>query len=211
MWFKSSDYKTSRFIVHIHSLLYTFTCALNFLYDQLSGRGGGGGGYSNGTSRGSSGGYGSGAPRGGGGGYGGGGYGGAGGYGGGGGYGGERDKSSMAGAKLRNVEWSTAKLSPIVKNLYHEHAAVSRRSQAEVDMFITENEVILEGTSIPRPIFHFNESTFPGKEAFEKFFNKILSFYFKVNMCYYCYTKMHDKIDRAKKCGNTPNQSKNKK
>ncbi|KAI1713076.1 DEAD/DEAH box helicase domain-containing protein [Ditylenchus destructor] len=80
--------------------------------------------------------------------------------GGGGGYSNGTSRGS-SGAKLRNVEWSTAKLSPIVKNLYHEHAAVSRRSQAEVDMFITENEVILEGTSIPRPIFHFNESTFP--------------------------------------------------
>lgn len=53
-------------------------------------------------------------------------------------------------------------LSKIQKNLYHEHDSVTRRSQAEIDHFISENEVTLHGENIPRPIFEFSESTFPG-------------------------------------------------
>uniref|UniRef100_A0A183CG26 RNA helicase n=1 Tax=Globodera pallida TaxID=36090 RepID=A0A183CG26_GLOPA len=47
------------------------------------------------------------------------------------------------------------------KNLYHEHASISRRSQADIDLWLTENECTLQGTAIPRSIFFFNESGFP--------------------------------------------------
>ncbi|KAI1712661.1 DEAD/DEAH box helicase domain-containing protein [Ditylenchus destructor] len=47
------------------------------------------------------------------------------------------------------------------KDCYKEHASVSGRDQAEIDKYVTENEVLLRGTLIPRPIFHFTESTFP--------------------------------------------------
>jgi hypothetical protein len=51
----------------------------------------------------------------------------------------------------------------IVKNLYHEHAAISRREQAEIHQWLSENECTLQGNNIPRPIFEFSESTFPRK------------------------------------------------
>ncbi|KAL3082856.1 hypothetical protein niasHS_010658 [Heterodera schachtii] len=149
------------------------------------GRGASGGGYG---PRGGSGGYGGGggAPRGGygagGGGFGPppsgygapepyyGGYGapppfgsGGGGYGGGGRGGGGPGGRRLddAGSKLRPVDWARQNLNPIKKSLYHEHASISRRNQAEIDMWLTENECTLQGTNIPRPIFHFNESGFP--------------------------------------------------
>uniref|UniRef100_A0A914HGX1 RNA helicase n=1 Tax=Globodera rostochiensis TaxID=31243 RepID=A0A914HGX1_GLORO len=135
-------------------------------------RGGGGGGYGGGSRGGYAsggggfgppppgygapdayyGGYGAPPPFGGGGGYGGGGRGG-------GGPGGRR--LDDAGSKLRAVDWARQNLSPIKKNLYHEHASISRRSQADIDLWLTENEVTLQGSAIPRSIFFFNESGFP--------------------------------------------------
>ncbi|KAI1704267.1 ATP-dependent RNA helicase dbp2 [Ditylenchus destructor] len=72
------------------------------------------------------------------------------------------DKFSKAGSKLRPVDWKNMKLVELKKDCYKEHASVSGRDQSEIDKFITENEVLLRGTRIPRPIFHFIESTFPG-------------------------------------------------
>ena len=130
---------------------------------------GGGGGYRGGGA--SRGGYGGGRGRAPSTAYAGGGYGsagGAGGYGGGygggasggGGYGAAKS-TGMAGGKLRQVDWKRMNMPPIQKNFYREHAAVGRRSQAEIDQYITENEVTLQGENIPRPIFEFNESSYP--------------------------------------------------
>ena len=68
-----------------------------------------------------------------------------------------------AGGKLRPVDWSQTKLSPVKKQLYHEHAAIMRRSQAEIDQYLTQNECNLQGNNIPRPIFEFHESGYPRK------------------------------------------------
>ncbi|CAI5450038.1 unnamed protein product [Caenorhabditis angaria] len=131
--------------------------------------GGRGGGYGGGGG----GGYGGGSRGGfGGGGYGGGGYGGGGGgYGGGrgGGFGGGRGggrgggSSGSAGGKLRTIDWSRENLVPIQKDFYHENAAVSRRDQYEIDQWIASNQVTLEGSGIPRPVFEFNEAPYPGQ------------------------------------------------
>lgn len=67
-----------------------------------------------------------------------------------------------AGAKLRAIDWARQNLTPIRKNLYHEHAAIGRREQGEIDAWLTENECTLYGINIPRPIFYFAESGFPG-------------------------------------------------
>uniref|UniRef100_A0A1I7Z6T9 RNA helicase n=1 Tax=Steinernema glaseri TaxID=37863 RepID=A0A1I7Z6T9_9BILA len=112
---------------------------------------------------GSRGGYGSGGY--GGGGYGGGGYGGGGGsYGGGsrgfgGGRGGGRD--SGMGNNLQPVDWSRENLAPIVKSFYVEQKVVTDRDQFDLDKWITDNQVTLEGRDIPRPVFEFNEAGFP--------------------------------------------------
>lgn len=67
------------------------------------------------------------------------------------------------GAKLCPVDFDKIKSLPSInKNLYHEHASVQRRSQSEIDQYLTENEVTLDGENIPRPIIEFKESTYPG-------------------------------------------------
>lgn len=62
-----------------------------------------------------------------------------------------------------------------MKNVYHEHASVARRSQGEVDQWITDNEVTLIGQNIPRPIIEFRESTFPGNSLLSEFSHNISS------------------------------------
>lgn len=69
----------------------------------------------------------------------------------------------MVGGKLQAVDFNKIKnLPPIKKNLYHEHTAVGRRSQSEIDKYLAENEVTLEGENIPRAILEFKESSYPG-------------------------------------------------
>lgn len=96
--------------------------------------------------------------RGGGGGFGGNSYGGGRGGGGGGFGGGNR---GTAGGNLRSIDWGRENLRPFQKNFYHEHAAVSRRDQYEIDAWYQENQVTLEGNDIPRPVFEFTEGNFP--------------------------------------------------
>jgi ATP-dependent RNA helicase DDX5/DBP2 len=113
--------------------------------EQYSNRGG----YNN---------YGNGGAYNGGGGYGkrqdGGGYGG-GGYGGGGG--GRDGFNGGAGSRLKTVDFKRQNLMPIQKDFYKEHSTVTRRSQMEIDQWITENQVALTGIDVPRPVFEFNE------------------------------------------------------
>lgn len=66
------------------------------------------------------------------------------------------------GSKLRVPDYKNLNVAKTMKNFYGEHAAVSRRNQSEIDQFITGNEITLQGQNIPRPVFEFNESTFPG-------------------------------------------------
>ncbi|EYC14005.1 hypothetical protein Y032_0042g659 [Ancylostoma ceylanicum] len=98
--------------------------------------------------------------------YGGGGYGGGGrGFGGGGGGrgGGGGGGGGNPGGRLRDIDWSKENLKPIQKNFYHEHAAVARRDQYMIDQWIAENQVTLDGRGIPRPVFEFNEASFPNE------------------------------------------------
>lgn len=99
-------------------------------------------------------------------------YGYGGGYGAHGGYGASRGgreggpgvkfKNDTMGSKLRPVDPRKFQMKPAVKLTYHEHAAVTRRDQAEVDLWIAENNVTLDGQGIPRPVFEFNEASFAG-------------------------------------------------
>ena len=109
--------------------------------------GGGGGGYG-----GSSGGYG-----GGGGGYGGGGGGGGGGYGGMGG----GDKMGNLGASLQQLDWQNTQLVPFQKDFYVENPVVAARSVEEIERFRREHEMTLSGSNLPRPVYSFEEASFP--------------------------------------------------
>uniref|UniRef100_A0A0M3INT8 RNA helicase n=1 Tax=Ascaris lumbricoides TaxID=6252 RepID=A0A0M3INT8_ASCLU len=70
-----------------------------------------------------------------------------------------RGGGGSAGGSLRSIDWSRENLRPFQKNFYREHAAVSRRSQ--VDAWYQQNQVVVEGKSIPRPVFEFTEANFP--------------------------------------------------
>lgn len=106
------------------------------------------------------------AGHGGAGGYGGGSYGGGpGGYGGGpggfsgGGFGGG---SGGLGAGLRAItSWDMSSLPVFEKNFYHEHPNVTKRTDEEVQKWRQENEVIVSGTGVPKPVLTFEESPFP--------------------------------------------------
>lgn len=65
--------------------------------------------------------------------------------------------------KLQKVDFSKANLKPLQKDFYKEHASVSRRGQGEVDAWLAENNVTLDGEDIPRPVFEFVEGSLPGK------------------------------------------------
>ncbi len=104
------------------------TICVIFLFSGFGGGGygGGGGGRFGGQSNGYGGGGRGGGGFGGGRGFGGGGFGG--GWGGGGG-GGRKFGDQDAGAKLRKPRWDQMRLTPFEKNLYKEHAAVTRRDE----------------------------------------------------------------------------------
>lgn len=110
-----------------------------------------------------------GSRNGGGGGYGrggnwsGGGYGGGGGGGfGGGGGGGFRDKNSSAGSRLRRPNWSSMSLPPVNLHYgYQEPPSVANRPKEVIQSFFEEHSVTVEGHDVPRPVFDFDEATFP--------------------------------------------------
>ncbi|TKR60272.1 hypothetical protein L596_027546 [Steinernema carpocapsae] len=104
--------------------------------------------------------------------YGGGSYGGGRGGGfGGGSYGGGRGGGGRGapsgrdgmGKGLREVDWSKEQLEPLRKNFYSEDSKVAARDQFEIDEYLSSNQVTLEGRDIPRPVFEFNEASFPQK------------------------------------------------
>lgn len=78
---------------------------------------------------------------------------------------GRQNKFNLLG-RIRNINWEALNLPPVEKDFYKEHEIVGQRSQSEIDQYITENEITLKGENIPRPIFEFNESTFPGINFF---------------------------------------------
>ena len=146
-------------------LLPVFFCSS---YNSAPSYGGGGGGSSYGGGGGSSYGGGGSSSYGGGGGGGrsfgggGGGYGGGGGGGfGGGGFGGGGRGGGALGASLHEIRWDMNTLSAFEKNFYHEHPAISARSNQEVDDWRRRQEITVFGANIPRPVTTFEESPFP--------------------------------------------------
>ncbi|CAD5231202.1 unnamed protein product [Bursaphelenchus xylophilus] len=64
------------------------------------------------------------------------------------------------GGNLRDVSYNTQELAPIQKNFYRENPRVTERSADELQRWIEENQVTLSGSSIPRPVFNFDEAGF---------------------------------------------------
>lgn len=57
---------------------------------------------------------------------------------------------------------NSAPLLPISKDNYKPVASVKTRAQSEVDRWMADNDVTVNGDSVPCPVFEFEESTFPG-------------------------------------------------
>lgn len=105
------------------------------------------------------GGYGGGA-------YGGGGGGGSygGGFGGGGGQFGGGQGRDLDSIQLRKEDFRG--LPPFEKNFYHEHPAVTARSDVEIAAYRDKREIHIEGHDVPKPVTTFEEASFPGKLCF---------------------------------------------
>ncbi|VDM36855.1 unnamed protein product [Toxocara canis] len=70
-------------------------------------------------------------------------------------------RDQMAGRGLREIDWRSQDLKQIEKNFYHELPVVTQRSQFEVDRWMQENQVTVQGRDVPRPVFEFSETGFP--------------------------------------------------
>ena len=85
------------------------------------------------------------------------------------GYGGSRGGASAMnqtlGARLTAIDWSdTANLNALVhfeRDFYHEHAAVTARTEQEVQAFRREMDISVSGHQVPRPCQTFDEAGFP--------------------------------------------------
>jgi hypothetical protein len=66
-----------------------------------------------------------------------------------------------AGFNLKPVDFKSTQLPSLTKNIYNESPIVSERPQSEINEWLNANEVTLIGENIPRPVFEFNESSFP--------------------------------------------------
>jgi hypothetical protein len=75
------------------------------------------------------------------------------------------DPMSQAGSRLQAVDWGRVNAPPIVKEIYNEHPQVTGRPVEEITQWLKKNQLMLHGDNIPRPVFEFDETTFPGKSA----------------------------------------------
>ncbi|KAI1695420.1 DEAD/DEAH box helicase domain-containing protein [Ditylenchus destructor] len=75
------------------------------------------------------------------------------------GYGMGRDFNELGG-RIEPVNWGQTRLQELKKNIYRENDAVKNRSQIEVDKWIQNTQVTLQGSSVPRPVFEFSEANF---------------------------------------------------
>ena len=122
-------------------------------YGNSYGNSGGYGASSN-SYRGSSGGYGNSSS-----GYGGNSYGGGRSSGYGGGRGG--DRMSDLGSNLQRPDWNTYTLPKFEKDFYIEKPEVKARSEQEVERFRQDHQMKISGTNVPKPVFTFEEASFP--------------------------------------------------
>ena len=63
--------------------------------------------------------------------------------------------------KLKREDFSN--LPPLEKNFYHEHPAVTARTDAQITEYRTVREIHVEGHGVPKPVSTFEEASFPGK------------------------------------------------
>lgn len=93
-----------------------------------------------------------------------GGFGGSSRYGGGGGGGRRdtyRDRDSLDYIKLEKPDFSD--LPPFEKRFYHEHPAVTARTEQEIEDYRRLKQIHVSGKGVPRPVSTFEEASFPSE------------------------------------------------
>ncbi|KAL5108353.1 putative ATP-dependent RNA helicase DDX17 [Taenia crassiceps] len=65
------------------------------------------------------------------------------------------------GQRLRSVDWKREKLVKFEKDFYKESSAVKSRSSREIEKFLREARITVDGKDVPRPVFSFSEAGFP--------------------------------------------------
>ncbi|KAH9284910.1 putative ATP-dependent RNA helicase DDX17 [Echinococcus granulosus] len=65
------------------------------------------------------------------------------------------------GQRLRSVDWKREKLVKFEKDFYKESSAVKNRSSREIEKFLKEARITVDGKDVPRPVFSFSEAGFP--------------------------------------------------
>ncbi|KAG5884650.1 hypothetical protein JTB14_005395 [Gonioctena quinquepunctata] len=64
------------------------------------------------------------------------------------------------GQGLKDVEWGNKTLRPFTKDNYVPHSAIVERSSADVEQYLKQKEIVVEGDA-PKPIQNFDEANFP--------------------------------------------------
>jgi ATP-dependent RNA helicase DDX5/DBP2 len=70
-------------------------------------------------------------------------------------------RGGALGTGLRSIDWSREKLTPFQKNFYREHPDVANMSDRRITKFREDNQMILHGHDIPKPVRTFQEACFP--------------------------------------------------
>ncbi|GFS16299.1 ATP-dependent RNA helicase DBP2 [Elysia marginata] len=70
-------------------------------------------------------------------------------------------KGTQPGQGLKKPRWDIHKLPKFEKNFYREHPAVTRRGHNEVQQFYSARQITVSGKNVPKPIFSFDEGSFP--------------------------------------------------
>lgn len=65
------------------------------------------------------------------------------------------------GASLQQLDWRNTQLVPFQKDFYVENPIVAARSNEEIETFRRQHEMTLSGTNLPRPVYSFEEASFP--------------------------------------------------
>jgi ATP-dependent RNA helicase DDX5/DBP2 len=65
------------------------------------------------------------------------------------------------GSRLQKQDWDPSTLSKFEKDFYQEHPVVTQRTAKEVELFRAQQDVLVEGRDVPKPIQTFEEASFP--------------------------------------------------
>ncbi|CAG5122311.1 unnamed protein product, partial [Candidula unifasciata] len=65
------------------------------------------------------------------------------------------------GSKIKKKVWDQTNLPPLEKNFYVEHPSVAQKTEAEINSFYKQHNIIVKRGQRPIPVSHFHEANFP--------------------------------------------------